>query len=121
MKEKHKFDLEDRLVKFAGNTILFTSKLPKDDAGKYFTNQVIRSSSSAALNYGEAQGTTTIKDFIHKMSLVVKELKETRVSFKILDHIKYGLENQRIYLAKECEELIAISTTMILNKKKKNQ
>ncbi|WP_317165185.1 four helix bundle protein [Flavobacterium sp. XN-5] len=50
----------------------------------------MRSSGSAALNYGEAQGTITSKDFIFKASLTVKELKESRKSLKALDYIKAG-------------------------------
>ncbi len=48
------YDLEDRLVKFAGDVILFANELPKDKAGVHLSGQVIRSSTSAALNYGEA-------------------------------------------------------------------
>ena len=42
MKKSDNYNFEDRLVSFAGNMVLFTKKLPKDDAGKYFTNQVIQ-------------------------------------------------------------------------------
>lgn len=112
------YNFEDRLVKFAGDTIFFCKTLPLDNTGRYYYDQVQRSSSSAALNYGEAQGTNTTKDFIHKMSSVLKELKETRVSFKIMDYVNYGDETMRKNLMTEVGELIAISAKMILNKKK---
>jgi len=77
----------------------------------------MRSSGGAALNYGEAQGTVTTKDFIHKLSLVLKELKETKVSLKILNYVNYGDTEKRNQLIQEVEELAAISAKMILNKK----
>jgi len=80
-------------------------------------NQLIRSSGSSSLNFGEAQGTISNKDFVFKVSLAVKELKESRNSLKIFDYIKEGDENIRILLLKEVEELIAIASKMILNKK----
>jgi four helix bundle protein len=68
------YDYEERLVRFAGEVIFFVANFPKDDAGRYYSNQLIRSSGASALNYGEAQGTVSTKDFINKMALVVKEL-----------------------------------------------
>lgn len=78
---------------------------------------MIRSSGSAALNYGEAQGTITSNDFIFKVSLSVKELKESRNSLKILDYIKEGEDDKRKWLLEEVEQLIAIASKMINNKK----
>jgi len=52
--------------------------LPNTYTAIYYKNQLIRSSGSPVLNYGEAQAAVTDKDFVHKMSIVVKELKESR-------------------------------------------
>ncbi len=112
------YNFEDRLVEFAGECIFFCKTLPNDSAGKYYADQILRSSGSAALNYGEAQGTTTPKDFIHKMTLVLKELKETKVAVKILSYAKIGDTNKLENLQKESTELAAISAKMILNKKR---
>ncbi len=117
MKEKT-YNFEDRLVEFAGDIIGFNKTLPNDNVGRYYNDQILRSSGSAALHYGEAQGTVTPKDFIHKMSQVLKELRETKVSLKILEHAKYGDAEQRKYLIHEASELAAISGKMILNKQK---
>jgi four helix bundle protein len=112
------FNFEDRMVQFAGKTILFCKTLPKDSTGQYYSHQVLRSTGSAALHYGEAQGTNTNADFIHKMANVLKELKESRVSLKVLDFVAYGNTDQRTFLLNEVGELTAISATMILNKKR---
>ena len=110
------FNFEDRLVRFAGESILFTRNLNKSYENEYYKNQLIRSSGSSSLNFGEAQGTITNKDLIFKLSLVVKELKESRNALKILNYIKEGDQNILNLLLLEVEELIAISSKMILNK-----
>lgn len=108
MNSEKKYDLEDRLVKYAGDTILFSREFPDSSEGKYFKDQIVRSSSGAALNYGEAQGTMTKKDFAHKITLVLRELKETRVSLRILHYLNLGDENRRTELLSETVELCAI-------------
>ncbi|HCF02865.1 four helix bundle protein [Flavobacterium sp.] len=111
------FNFEDRLVRFAGECIFFTRNLSKSFENEYYKNQLIRSSGSSTLNFGEAQGTISDKDFIFKLTLVVKELKESRNSLKILNYIKEGNEVVRDSLLIEVEELIAIASKMIINKK----
>ena len=111
------YNFEDRLVRFAGECIFFVRKLEKSYEIEYYKNQLIRSSGSSSLNYGEAQGTITNKDFVFKVSLSVKELKESRNSLKVLDYIKAGDSEEREWLLAEVEELIAIASKMINNKK----
>lgn len=111
------FNFEDRLVRFAGECIFFTRNLNKSYENEYYKNQLIRSSGSSSLNFGEAQGTISDKDFVFKVGLSVKELKESRNSLKILNYIDEGNENMRRLLLKEVEELIAIASKMIINKK----
>ena len=110
------FNFEDRFVRFAGESILFTRNLNKSYENEYYKNQLFRSSGSSSLNFGEAQGTITNKDLIFKLSLVVKELKESRNALKILNYIKEGDQNILNLLLLEVEELIAISSKMIINK-----
>ena len=108
-----KFDLEDRLVAFATDVILFTGSLPKNYAAERLKEQLTRSSMSSALNYGEAQGAESRRDFKHKLSITLKELKESRVGMKILTRLEYGNTTSRTTLHRECEELIAIFATII--------
>ncbi len=84
---------------------------------EYYENQLIRSSGSSALNYGESQGAITDKDYVFKLTLVVKELKESGNSLNILKYINEGEVNSREWLLKEVEELIAIISKIIINKK----
>ena len=110
------FNFDDRLIRFAGESIFFTRKLDKSYENEYYKNQLIRSSGSSSLNFGESQGTVTDKDLIFKLTLVVKELKESRNSLKILHYINEGSQDVRTLLLIEVEELIAIASKMIINK-----
>ncbi|WP_396165852.1 four helix bundle protein [Flavobacterium sp.] len=110
------FNFDDRLIRFAGECIFFTRKLDKSYENEYYKNQPIRSSGSSSLNFGESQGTVTDKDLIFKLTLVVKELKESRNSLKILHYINEGSQDVRTLLLIEVEELIAIASKMIINK-----
>ena len=79
-----KFDLEDRLVDFSCRIIEVVEALPSSRAGNYIAAQLIRCGMAPALLYGEAQGAESRSDFIHKMRLCLKELKETRVCLKVI-------------------------------------
>lgn len=79
-----KYDIEDRLVDFSARVIDIVEALPKTRAGNYIAGQLIRCGLAPVLLYGEAQGAESRDDFIHKMKVVLKELKETRVCLKII-------------------------------------
>ncbi|MGW9684462.1 four helix bundle protein [Flagellimonas sp. 2504JD1-5] len=111
-----KFDLEDRFVELAANIALFCKGLPSDFTGQYYGNQLLRSGGSAALNFGEVQGTSTNKDYRFKASLVLKELKESRANLRILSKINYGSEQTQFKLLNEIEQLVKIISTIIKNK-----
>ncbi|NHF58912.1 four helix bundle protein [Flavobacteriaceae bacterium TP-CH-4] len=111
-----KFDLENRLVDFAANIVMFCKDLPRDITGEYYGNQLLRSGGSAALNFGEAQGTNSDRDYINKAGLSLKELKESRVNLKILTKVHYGNPNKIQELLDEVEQLIKIMATIIKNK-----
>ena len=78
-KDKKIFDLEERLIDFAVRIIRIADSLPKTKVGKHISGQLIRCGTSPAPNYGEAQGAESRSDFIHKMRVCLKELRETKV------------------------------------------
>ncbi len=107
-------DLEDRLVSFTIAVITLTEEFPNSKIGIELKDQLIRSSSSAALNYGEAQGAESRKDFIHKLKIVLKELRETNVALKIVSGIKLSKSENKIEsLLSEANELISIMVASI--------
>jgi four helix bundle protein len=112
---KRRNDLLNRLIQFGGESILFCKTIKQDYAGKHLASQLIRSATSPALNYSESQAAESRNDFIHKNKIAAKELAESLTNLKIIHFIKYGNELKRNYLIQECNELLAIVSTIIKN------
>lgn len=79
-----KQDLEDRLIAFSSSVIDITESMSQTYAGNHLSNQLLRSGTSVALNYGEAQGAESRKDFLHKIKVILKELRETMICLKLI-------------------------------------
>ena len=77
--EDKSYDLEERLIDFAVRIIRMAESLPKTRVGNHIAGQLIRCGTSPAPNYGEAQSAESRADFVHKMKVCLKELRETRV------------------------------------------
>jgi four helix bundle protein len=108
MSENKKYDLEDRLIDFTINCSLIVEDLPPSKLANHIGGQLTRSSSSGALNYGEAQSAESTNDFVHKLKVVLKELRESRVCLKIIVR-KPLLPSSAVQpILAECNELIAI-------------
>ena len=112
------FDLEDRLIDFAARCIKVAAALPRDAAGQHLMGQLTRSGSSPALNYGEAQAAESRKDFVHKMKVCLKELRESLVCLKIIVKAELLGEEKLKPLIAEANELISIFVTSIVTAKK---
>lgn len=110
----NKFELEDRLIKFAIQVLNISETIFHNYAGQHLAKQIIRSATSPALNYSEAIGAESRKDFAHKIKIGLKELRETFTTLKII--IQKPLSNN-IPLTnealKECNELICIFVASI--------
>ena len=116
-----KFDLEDRLIDFAVRIINVVEALPETRAGKHVASQLVRCGTSPAPNYGEAQSAESRKDFLHKMKIALKELRETYVWLRIIERKPLcGPERLRA-IAQECNELIAIFVKSIQTAESKEE
>ena len=105
----NKYNLEDRLVDFAVLIIEIVNGMPSTKAGNHLSGQLVRSGTSVALNYGEAQSGESRKDFIHKMKIVLKELRETFICLKIIHRTNLFDNEANVEKAKnESNELISI-------------
>ena len=105
-----KFDLEDRLVEFAVNILDFVESLPETRASMHLGGQLLRSGTSPALNYGEAQSAESRKDFVHKLKVILKELRESSICLRIMDK-RSLLKNHE--MLNESKELVAIFTKSV--------
>jgi len=82
--ENKKYDLEDRLVEYGCRMIDVVETLPSTRAGNYIAGQLIKCCLSPAFNYGEVQAAKSRNDFIHKLGVGLKELKECRTALKLI-------------------------------------
>jgi four helix bundle protein len=120
MSKEVKYDLEERLIHFAVLISGIIENLLQTRLGNYLSGQLIRSGCSPALNYGEAQSAESRNDFIHKMKIILKELRESFISLKIIER-KNLYDQDKILEAKgECNQLVAIFMKSIETAKKNN-
>ncbi|MBL7829039.1 MAG: four helix bundle protein [Saprospiraceae bacterium] len=117
------FELETRLIGFASRVMDLVENLPTSLCGKHLGGQLLRSGTAPALNYGEAQGAESREDFIHKMKVCLKELRETMANLRIIQLRNYFPNTKMESLIKENNELISIfvasTKTAVVHKKQK--
>lgn len=101
-------ELQTRLIDFAVRIINVIEALPSTKAGNHIASQLVRSGTSPAPNYGEAQSAESRRDFIHKMKVALKELRESVVWLKIIERKPLVEPGKMTKVIKECDELIAI-------------
>jgi four helix bundle protein len=98
-------ELEDRLLDFAARVGKVVDALPDTRMGRHIAGQLICSGTSPAPNYSEACSAESRKDFIHKMAICLKELRETRMWIRLIIKSEL-LPTKRInFLLDECEQL----------------
>ncbi|MCA9033051.1 MAG: four helix bundle protein [Planctomycetaceae bacterium] len=113
-------DIEDRLIDFAVRVLKVTEALPSTKAGNHIAGQLVRSGTSLAPNYGEAQSAESRRDFIHKMKICLKELRETLIWLRIIERKVLCPPERLAEILKECDELIAIFVASVKTAEEKS-
>lgn len=108
----------NRLLDFAVRVIKLVNVLPKTGVGKHIGNQLLRSGTSSGANYEEACGAESRADFVNKLGIALKELKETRYWLRLIHRTEIISPKRVEQLVQECEELIAIFAKSIITTKK---
>ena len=119
MSNEREFDLQDRFIDYAVRIVKLSEALPKTRSGKHVSLQVLRSGTSPAPNYGEAQSAESKADFVHKLKVALKELRETEIWLKIV--VRAQMVKQAALLEpllQETDELIAIMFKSVETAKK---
>ena len=114
---KHSFDLEDRTAKFSEGIINFLKKLPQNIITQPLISQLIRSATSVGANYCEANEANSKKDFVNKIAIAKKEVKETRYWLRLIVHTLPETKEEISKLSQEAQELNFIFSTIIRNSK----
>jgi four helix bundle protein len=112
MSGERKFDLEERLLDFAALIILVVESLPATRAGNHVAGQLLRSGTSPLPNQAEAEAAESAADFIHKLRLCLKELRETRRWLRLVERVPMAASEVPTAL-KEADELIRIFVASI--------
>lgn len=106
--------LEDRLIQFAIDIIVVCKSMDKSFASEHLAKQLIRYATSSALNYGEARSGESTRDFLHKMKICLKELRECFINMKIQKGANLLTDFEALErLLQENDELISIFVTSI--------
>jgi len=107
------FDLEERLIDFAVRIMDVVEALPPTRVGNHVAGQLLRSGTSAAFHYGEVESAESRNDFIHKMKVCLKELREGRIALLIVQRKALLPERKVTRILGECEELVRIFSSSV--------
>jgi len=114
------YDLEERTAKFAESVIDLVRKVHISPINKRIIEQLVGSSGSIGANYCEANESESKKDFIHKMSIAKKEIKETKHWLRLLSRSNDERKEELRLLWSEAQELLLIFSKIIYSSKNKN-
>jgi four helix bundle protein len=118
---KTKYDLEERLLNYSVRIINIVEKLPNTRTGNHIAGQLLRSGTSPYPNHGEAQSAESPKDFVHKLRISLKELRETQRWLLLIQRIPLIKPAEKLdNILQETEELIKIFVSSIKTTETKN-
>jgi len=119
---KQKYDLEERLLAFSVRIIKIVEHLPNTRTGNHVAGQLLKSGTSPYPNHGEAQAAESSKDFVHKLRISLKELRETQRWLKLIQKVPLIKKPELLNdMLEETEELIKIFVTNIRTAGKKKK
>ncbi|MEM8867747.1 MAG: four helix bundle protein [Verrucomicrobiota bacterium] len=114
------YDLEERLLEFSTRIIRLTKKVENSEVGLHVAKQILRSSTSPLANHGEAQAAESPADFIHKLKISLKELRETQRWLKLIKRVPLVDKPELLEeILGETDQLIRIFVASINTARKK--
>jgi len=121
MQRRKDEELAARFLDFAAKIIKLVGGFPNTPVGKHVGRQLLSSGTSPGANYEEARGSESNADFIHKLSIVLKELKESRYWLRVVQRASLPSNEGVNLLLDECEQLIAIIGKSISTARKRKR
>jgi four helix bundle protein len=118
-KKNRKYDLEERTAKLAENTIELVKKIKITAVNSRIVGQLVGSGGSIGANYSEATESESKRDFIHKISIAKKEIKETKHWLRLLAKSNPEVKTEVKKLWQETQELLLIFSKIIHSSRKK--
>jgi len=101
-------ELSDRLLEFAARVGKVVDALPDSRLGRHVAGQVVRCGTSPGPNYEEGCAAESRADFVHKLSIALKELRESRYWMRLIVRAELLPEPRMSDLIHECQELSKI-------------
>lgn len=114
-----KYDLEERTAKFAEEIINLVKQVKITPVNKRIISQIVGSGGSIGANYCEANAAESRRDFMHKISICKKEIKETRHWLRLLEKSNPEFEIEIKKLRRENQELLFIFSKILSSCRKK--
>ena len=103
-----KYDLEERTARFAENIIDLVRSIKRDDVNSRIINQLVGAGGSLGANYCEANEAESKKDFVHKIGICKKEIKEVKHWLRLLARSNSEKKDRIRILWREAQELLLI-------------
>jgi four helix bundle protein len=110
-------DLRDRLLDFAARVGKAVDAMPRSRLGRYVASQLVCSGTSAGPNYEEGCAAESRADFIHKASISLKELRESRFWIRLAVRSELLPEKRLTPLLDECQQLCNIIAKSLVTAK----
>lgn len=114
----NKQELTDRLLEFAARNIRLGCALPRSEIGRHVGMQLMRAATSAGANYCEACGAESRQDFVHKMQISLKELRESQYWLRLIARAAFMKESRLQAVLAEANELISIFVAAVSTAKR---
>jgi len=113
-------ELGDRLLDFAVDVIELVPRLQRSPTGRYVVGQLVRSASSTGANFQEARGAESRADFVHKLQVVLKELRESEYWMKLIARARMIPTDMLSKPLAEADELIRIVVKSVVTAKSRS-
>ena len=114
MTREKTWDLEERLLAYASTIVKLTERVSKTRAGNHVSGQLLRSGTNPYLNHGEAEGAESRRDFVHKLGICLKELRESQQALRLIEHVPLiDSPDSLAPILQETDELIRIFKSSI--------
>jgi four helix bundle protein len=101
-------EISGRLLDFATEVLALSNRMGRTASGRYLANQLVRAACSAGANYQESRGAESRADFIHKMQIVLKELRESLYWLTLVERSRLVTGESVSALVTEADELVSI-------------
>ncbi|HTW90171.1 MAG TPA: four helix bundle protein [bacterium] len=110
-------EISGRLLDFATNVLALSNRMGRTASGRYLANQLVRAACSAGANYQESRGAESRADFVHKMHIVLKELREAHYWLTLVERSRLVTGECVTSLVGEANELVSILVRALVTAK----